>query len=264
MGGWATLYVYGMRLLPSSCPHPFSTPYDMVTGSRQTTARISANDHCRLHSFWTFSAPTSKGLVTNGILYIVTGPGEPCFIARIIWASSHPFLLPRSPFMFCRLDTIPAIHYTYSETATSAVCVWFFFFLSRVKILSKWKYSFLFWTFLGNISFISFGFHLHFFFIGTRFNSSLSILKSYVFQKIVPGTREFCACLAFLWQYFWPHIPILLIFYWYFDIYIFCGHKVSGANGKLFSQWKRNLCPGSHFFSTTLIQPELRYFLFIL
>lgn len=123
----------------------FSTPYDMLqlVPFRQPGYPLFMMP---LLTIFGLSNSYFWGIVTNGIFYVTTIFG--IYFLTKIYLSRLASFLASFIFMFYGWPLLH-VHLTYSETATSALCLLSILFLIKSNLFQNRKYSILFGLFLG-------------------------------------------------------------------------------------------------------------------
>lgn len=171
------------------------------------------------------------GLFTNGLLYIASIFGifllARCYLSRL--ASFFAAFI----FMFYSW-TLFYVHFTYTETATSALCIWTILFLVKSNYFQSRKYSLLFGLFLG-LGLLTRWVALVFIF-GPLIYIFYQVLKQRLFKKkIILGQIAISFLVAFLIAFY----PYYVNYYWVFDVY-FKGHRFGGEMWKVIPEYERN------------------------
>ena len=170
------------------------------------------------------------GIFTNGLLYIASIFGI-YFLARNFVSKSASFL---SAFIFAFYGwTLLHVHLTYSETATSAFCIWTILFLIKSNYFQNRKYSLLFGLFFGLgllvkwiiIVYVS----------GPLIYVFYQILKKRLFKKKVVLTH---GVVSFLIAFIVSFYPYYQNNYWIIEY--FRGHRVGGPMWQIVSEQERN------------------------
>lgn len=196
------------------------------------------------------------GLFTNGLLYVASVFGV-YLIARN-YVSKLASFLAAFIFMFYGW-TLFLVHFTYSETATSALSIWIILFLVKSNCFQNRKYSLLFGVFLGiglltrwvTIIFIS----------GPIIYTCYQILKKRLFKN---NKVLIHALLSFFIAFTLSLYPYYVNSYWMFQYFI--THRVGGPVWQSMREYERN--PFSiyslTFYLNSFGQLGIYYFLLII
>jgi len=191
------------------------------------------------------------GLLTNGIFYSLAIIG--------IYILSRQYLSPFASFLAsllfaCYGWTLYYVHFAYSETATSSLCIWSLVFLIRSSYFQKRIYSLLFSLYFGLA-------------VLTRWTAiifiAFPILQSiyYVITKRSLHQRKIFIHIIIICM-----IIYLLLFYHYFlhftqVLSYFSAHRVGGPNWQMLSQYEKSFVYSLTFYLRSFSQLGVWFFL---
>ena len=206
----------------------FSTPYEML---QLVPVRQPGYPLLILPFLLIFGLSNAYfwGLFTNGLLYIATTFGV-YFIARNYLSALSSFM---AAIIFAFYGwTLLHVHYTYTETATSALCVWTIYFLIKSNFFQNRKFSILFGVFFG-LSLLTRWVALVFI-AGPALYVFYEFIKRGLFQK-----RAFVlnGAIAVLSTFLVAAYPYIVNNFWYTTY--FAGHRVGGAMWQLLPEHEK-------------------------